>query len=92
MGFPIGDSTSPEYIRFEIHYDNPGYKENLVDNSGFRFWITENLRKYDSNILEVGHDVLPWHIIPPGEEAFLSVGYCPSECLSEVDWLKKIPK
>ncbi|CAD5114492.1 DgyrCDS3617 [Dimorphilus gyrociliatus] len=84
VGFPIGRDEDPSYIRFEMHYDNPGLKENIVDNSGFRLFYTDKLRKYDTSVLEVGHKVTRFQIVPPNVQDFVTFGKCPSECLEEV--------
>ena len=63
-----------------MHYDNPGLHGNVVDSSGLEILLTPHLRKYDSGLLTVGHDVTSFHIIPPGEERFTTVGHCPEIC------------
>ena len=42
--------------------------------------LTPKLRRYDSGMLTVGHDVSSLHLIPPGAEAFTTVGHCPDLC------------
>ena len=63
-----------------MHYDNPGLHGNVVDSSGLEILLTPHLRTYDSGLLTVGHDVTSFHIIPPGEERFTTVGHCPEIC------------
>ena len=51
---------------FEVHYDNPGYHSGIIDSSGLEIMLTPKLRKYDSGLMTVGHDVTSLHLIPPG--------------------------
>ena len=51
---------------FEVHYNNPGYHSGIVDSSGLEIMLTPKLRKYDSGLMTVGHDVTSLHLIPPG--------------------------
>ena len=51
-----------------------------VDSSGVRIYYTDKLRKYDSGIVSVGVRVNNWHIIPPKQKDWLSIGYCTAEC------------
>ena len=59
------------YYMFEVHYDNPGYHSGIIDSSGLEIMLTPKLRKYDSGLMTVGHDVTSLHLIPPGM-AFLN--------------------
>jgi dopamine beta-monooxygenase len=80
-GFPVGEKHGgATYYMFEVHYDNPGLHGNVVDSSGLEVLLTPNLRKYDSGLLTVGHDVTTAQLIPPGEERFTTVGHCPEVC------------
>lgn len=73
----------------ETHYDNPGFRKGIVDSSGLRLWVTKNLRKYDFNIMQIGHIVNPLQVIPPYETNFKSIGFCPEQCLNEVNQIHK---
>ena len=55
---------------FEVHYDNPGYHSGIIDSSGLEIMLTPKLRKYDSGLMTVGHDVTSLHLIPPGMAFF----------------------
>ena len=72
--------TKALYFICKVHYDNPGLHGNVVDSSGLEVHLTPHLRKYDSGLLTVGHDVTSFHIIPPDEERFTTVGHCPEIC------------
>ena len=50
------------------------------DSSGVTFYYTDNLRTYDAGIVDVGVSVNSWHIIPPKQQNWLSVGYCMHQC------------
>jgi len=84
VGWPLGEEDSPLYMRIEIHYDNPLQSNEYVDSSGFRFWVTPTLREFDAGTLQVGADIDPnTMFVPPGQEHFISRGWCMGECLSE---------
>ena len=80
-GYPVGDEHGgATYYMLEVHYENPGRAGDIVDNSGLELLLTPNLRKSDSSMLTVGHDVSSLHLIPPGQSMFTSVGHCPGQC------------
>lgn len=55
---------------------------DIVDNSGMRFSYTSTARRYDSGILQMGHLVSQYMIIPPGASDFVVQGECSSECMT----------
>lgn len=55
------------------------------DSSGVRFYYTSHLREFDAGIFAVGIKISPFLVIPPKQESWLTVGYCPKEC-HEVGW------
>ena len=60
---------------------------DLVDSSGIRLWITPNLRRYDTGIMQIGAAIGPdFQIVPPGQQNWTTHGYCTSSCLSEVSY------
>jgi hypothetical protein len=61
-----------------------GLHDNITDASGLEILLTPQLRKYDSGLLTIGHEVSSLHLIPPGLEHFTSVGHCPDLC-TQVD-------
>ena len=63
-----------------MHYDNPGLHGNVVDSSGLELHLTPRLRKFDSALMTVGHEVSNFQLIPPQEERFTTVGHCPEVC------------
>eukprot|EP00479_Gromia_sphaerica_P009695 TRINITY_DN417_c0_g1_i3.p1 TRINITY_DN417_c0_g1~~TRINITY_DN417_c0_g1_i3.p1 ORF type:complete len:530 (-),score=130.38 TRINITY_DN417_c0_g1_i3:126-1715(-) len=82
VGLPIG-IDGPQQVIMEIHYDNPNLIPNIVDSSGMRFWLTEQLRPIDSGLIMAGQ-VVESISIPPGEVAFDTVGYCSSACTQDL--------
>nr|XP_032818401.1 DBH-like monooxygenase protein 1 homolog [Petromyzon marinus] len=56
------------------HQTKPG----VADSSGLRFYITPELRAYDSGMLEVGVNPQPTHFIPPMTPSFMSYAVCPT--------------
>ncbi|XP_022806766.1 DBH-like monooxygenase protein 1 [Stylophora pistillata] len=83
-GFPLGADDSPKNFLLEMHYDNPSNTPGRVDSSGIRIYYTDKLRKYDSGIMSVGVRVNNWHIIPPKQKDWVSVGYCTAECTESI--------
>ena len=59
---------------FQVHYENPGLHENIVDNSGLELHLSPVLREQDSSMLTIGHDVSTLHLVPPEQPSFTSVG------------------
>ncbi|XP_042889305.1 DBH-like monooxygenase protein 1 [Penaeus japonicus] len=83
VGFPLHEEHGgATYFMMEMHYDNPNYRQGIVDSSGLRIFLTENLRQYDAGFLVLGHAVESSHIIPP-ERKWKTVGHCDSGCLSQ---------
>lgn len=62
------------HMYLEYHYDNPRL-EPLIDNTGFRFWYTEQIRQYDSGIIAIGHSTINMKI-PPGQASYKYESYC----------------
>lgn len=83
VGYSLGTDGDPQYVLLEIHYDNPNLATGVVDNSGFRLFYTNKLRKYDAGIVEVGVDPSPYHIIPPHVSGFVSHGLCTTALLQD---------
>lgn len=79
VGLPIGGNNFSPYVMIEVHYNNPDLKTDLVDNSGMRIYYTDELRKYDAGILEIGLEYTDKNSIPPNVMMELR-GYCVSEC------------
>ncbi|CAH3036710.1 unnamed protein product [Pocillopora meandrina] len=89
-GYPVGTSDSPRTLLLELHYDNPKSIEETAQ--GFVFYYTPHLREYDAGIMSVGEDITDLAIIPPKQESWLTVGYCPKECYQEDLQATKLPE
>nr|XP_018667095.1 DBH-like monooxygenase protein 1 isoform X3 [Ciona intestinalis] len=84
VGIPLGEPDSPTHVLMEVHYDNPNLVTGLVDNSGIRMSYTDQLRQYDGEVMQVGHNVSPTsQIIPPNTSSYLQYGECTSGCLAQ---------
>lgn len=79
-GLPIG---GPEYSRFvmlEVHYNNPGKRDDWLDSSGLKLYYTAHLRPFDVGVLEIGLEYSDKNSIPPSQPAFDMSSYCVTEC------------
>ncbi|KAL9979556.1 hypothetical protein ACROYT_G017234 [Oculina patagonica] len=83
-GFPLGTSDTAKNFLLEMHYDNPENVAGRNDSSGIRIYYTDKLRKYDTGVISVGVKVGPWHIIPPKQKDWMSVGYCTAKCTESI--------
>ncbi|MXQ86580.1 hypothetical protein E5288_WYG009401 [Bos mutus] len=83
VGLSLGTPLDPYYVLLEVHYDNPTYKEGLIDNSGLRLFYTADIRKYNAGVIEASLWVSLFHTIPLGLPDFRSEGHCTLECLEE---------
>ena len=76
----IGGQNYSKYVVLEIHYDNEKQRDDIIDSSGIRIYYTNQLRKYDAGIMEIGLEYNSKNSIPPKNEAFNLNGYCLSDC------------
>uniref|UniRef100_A0A0A9WPA7 Tyramine beta-hydroxylase n=1 Tax=Lygus hesperus TaxID=30085 RepID=A0A0A9WPA7_LYGHE len=81
-GLPVGGPNYTLYAMLEIHYNNPMKLANWVDSSGFKIYMTPDLREHDAGIVELGLEYVDKMAIPPGQKLFSLSGYCISECLN----------
>ena len=49
-----------------------------------RMWYTSTPRQYDAGIMEVGHFVHPFMVIPPDVKNFTTTGITTEECTKNV--------
>ncbi|XP_047477058.1 DBH-like monooxygenase protein 1 [Penaeus chinensis] len=83
VGFPLREEHGgATYFMMEMHYDNPNFRQGIVDSSGLRLFLTETLREHDAGFLVLGHAVEPTHIIPP-ERQWKSVSHCDGGCITQ---------
>jgi hypothetical protein len=77
-GFLVGDTPGGSVtLRLQVHYNNPLGVTGETDNSGFDFWITDELRENNAGTLVFGD--IEGIQIPPGEPAHEHLMTCRSE-------------
>ncbi|GAU92099.1 hypothetical protein RvY_04227 [Ramazzottius varieornatus] len=79
-GLPFTTEMSGMHMILQIHYNNPE-RARFVDDSGFRFLLSEKLRKYDAGVIMAG--VLSFDFtmtIPPGQTSFRLQSQCSDQC------------
>lgn len=84
VGFSIGGPEDDVFYIMETHYDNPNRRSDMIDDSGIRITITPTLRQQEAGMLELGHIVSYFQVVPPGLKDFVTRSYCSAECLSRV--------
>lgn len=82
-GLPFGGKDFRPLVMVEIHYNNPDLKAGIVDNSGFRFTYTSDLRPHDAGIIELGLIYSDANSIPPRQREFPITGYCVADCTNK---------
>ena len=60
-----------------------------MDDSGMRFYVTQDLRQFDAGIMELGLVYTDRMAIPPNQINFPLHGYCLPECTATVSTLDK---
>ncbi|XP_078682281.1 DBH-like monooxygenase protein 1 isoform X2 [Branchiostoma floridae x Branchiostoma belcheri] len=84
VGMSLGGPGDPKFLLMETHYNNPQHKKGIKDSSGLRLLYTSNLREHDLGFMQLGMETIGWtQIIPPGSQAFISVGTCYPDCLEK---------
>jgi len=71
----LGDVSTARSVMLEVHYDNPG-KEQIIDQSGFRLYYTDQLRAHDAVILTLGHVNIVGTQLVRLVEVILNLGPC----------------
>ena len=69
-GLTIGGPDFHPYVLLEVHYNNKQLRSGVVDSSGLKLHVTEQLRPYEAGIMELGLIYNNWMAIPPGQEVF----------------------
>jgi hypothetical protein len=80
VAFPFGGEGFPEYLVMELHYDNPQMMQGIVDSSGMRLWYSSTPREHEAGVIEIGHYVTQYHVIPPNTKNFTTTGVMLSDC------------
>ena len=81
-GLPIGPDENFDTVMLEVHYNNPNLVEGAIDDSGFVWSYTKELRTHDLGLYVIGHLFTPQLSIPPKADNFLAQIYCPNQCTS----------
>lgn len=64
-----------------MHYDNPELKNDIVDKSGLRLYLTKQLRDHDLGLITLGTDGAPMSLqIPPQSNEFTYTSICYPQC------------
>ncbi|XP_046669183.1 dopamine beta-hydroxylase [Homalodisca vitripennis] len=79
-GLPVGGEGYNLYAMLEVHYNNPELREDWIDSSGLRVYVSPTLRQHDAGVIELGLEYIDKMAIPPGQPHFPLSGYCISEC------------
>ncbi|XP_071450350.1 dopamine beta-hydroxylase [Hetaerina americana] len=79
-GLPIGGEGFNPYVMLEVHYNNPELRDDWVDSSGVRLYVSPKLRRFDGGVLELGLEYTDKMAIPPHQVEFPLSGHCISEC------------
>lgn len=79
-GLEIGGPEFNQFVLLEVHYNNQAMEKGVKDESGMRFYLTENLRPNDAGIMELGLVYTDRMAIPPGQDKFPLSGHCLPEC------------
>ncbi|KAH3792378.1 uncharacterized protein LOC127837211 isoform X9 [Dreissena polymorpha] len=78
MGFLVGAARGAmKYAIIELHWNNPKLMSTYNDSSGYRFYMTENLRLNNAGVLTIGQ---AYFLIPPFTDDHVEVGSFPATC------------
>lgn len=56
----------------------------MIDSSGLRLYYTDKLRQNEGAMLVTGVVISPFQVIPPGQKAYKTAGYCDFHCTHSV--------
>lgn len=64
-----------------MHYDNPELKTGIIDDSGVKLYLTEQLREHDLGLMLLGNDGNSMTLqIPPQSNEFTFTSICYPQC------------
>ncbi|XP_056009644.1 uncharacterized protein LOC130051597 [Ostrea edulis] len=75
-GLPVAEPGDTDLYIMETHYNNPGLRNDYVDDSGIRLTVTPTLRLHDAGILFVAARVDPSLAVPPNQSDFVTTAFC----------------
>jgi len=79
FALPIGGDDGFDFGELQIHYNNPGEVQGIVDTSGFELYYTPTLRKFDIGTFIMSTSMSDI-FIPPNTDNITQRSECPSEC------------
>ncbi|XP_022911259.2 MOXD1 homolog 1 [Onthophagus taurus] len=82
VGLPL-DNAKTKYYMLEVHFDNPRMRR-AQDTSGIALKYTGKLRNHDGGVMATGISISEFHIVPPRQKEYKSVGFCTADCTKEV--------
>jgi len=82
VGFSVGEN-GVQYLLLETQYFNPNLLEGVVDQSGVRLHISDELRQYQAGVLKIGDVGRSLAPLPAGQVSE-RVSQCPGECTSKL--------
>lgn len=86
VGIPIGDTGPDEYFLFQVHYDNPDERSDILVNIQMDIFYTPDLRENDAGVISLGQDIpgSPSILIPPNSADHTLYGHCSSSCTAKM--------
>lgn len=77
-GMAVGQGpNAPTHYVLQVHYSNLESESGVVDASGFRVWMTKQLRPHDIGTFVLGSTGF---VIPPRQREVTVVNTCPGSC------------
>ena len=64
------------------------HNEGILDSSGMRLKLTSHLRQHDASVLSFTHRIDSRQVVPPGQKAFITRGFCAPQCTINVSHCK----
>jgi hypothetical protein len=83
LGAPFGGIDGFQSYKLEIHYNNPGGIQGVLDNSGVRFYYTTQTREFELGVLQLGDPIVNLVNVPVGNGLSSHAFSCPGDCSSE---------
>jgi hypothetical protein len=85
LGAPLFGDDGYGAFEIDVHYNNPGLIEGLIDSSGVRFYWTSQSRDEQIGMLQLGDPFISLMGEPVGNGLTLHEFECPGSCSSIVN-------
>ena len=82
LGEPFGNGTGFMTFLIQIHYNNPFLDDGALDNSGVRFYYTEEAREIEMGYLQLGDPFVALDQAPVGDGLMEHSFVCNPSCSS----------